>query len=84
MRQRGYSGWCGVSGPGAASPCSVSYAAGTDPLCFQTEDLLGRLHIERAGPGFDLAELSERESVHATQVDSTGANVSVRNSFSCQ
>lgn len=44
---------------------SVSSAAGTDPLHFQTEDLLGGLPMEHAGPRFDLAGVSRRDSVHS-------------------
>lgn len=76
MRQRGYSGWCGVSGPSTAATCSVSSAAETDPLHSQTVDFPGGLHMEGAGPGFDPVGVSRRESVRPTQIDSTWANVS--------
>ena len=63
--ERGYSGWCGVSGPSIVANMLCELCSGNDPLYFQTEDLPGGLHTEGGDPGFDLAGVSRRESVQS-------------------
>lgn len=64
MGQRGYLGWCGVSGPSAAANTLCELQQG---LILSVSKLRVSLvdHIWRVGAGFGLTRVSRRDSVYS-------------------